>query len=97
MVLSEMIHNNLIQLAAKYNLKRLILFGSRARGDCYERSDIDLAAYFNTSSMYADFCDDVENIRTLLMFDIINLNSDLIDLDLRKSINDEGVVLYEKI
>ena len=33
----------LIALAQRCGLKKVILFGSRARGDCRERSDIDLA------------------------------------------------------
>ncbi len=31
------------QLAVDYNVQKVILFGSRARGDYHERSDIDLA------------------------------------------------------
>lgn len=32
----------IIELAQKYSVKKVILFGSRARGDYKERSDIDL-------------------------------------------------------
>lgn len=35
----------IIQLAKKNQVKKVILFGSRARGDYKERSDIDLAFY----------------------------------------------------
>ena len=31
------------QLAVEYHVQKVILFGSRARGDYWERSDIDLA------------------------------------------------------
>ena len=33
----------IIKLAKTYNLNKVILFGSRARGDYKSRSDIDLA------------------------------------------------------
>ena len=35
----------IIRLAKENDVKKLILFGSRARGDYKERSDIDLAFY----------------------------------------------------
>ena len=38
----ELIHE-IVELAKKYDLTSVTLFGSRARGDYRERSDIDLA------------------------------------------------------
>ena len=35
--------NEIIELAKKFNIYKVILFGSRARGDFREKSDIDLA------------------------------------------------------
>ena len=40
----------IIRLAKENDVKKLILFGSRARGDYKERSDIDLAFYGGNSS-----------------------------------------------
>ncbi len=97
MVLKETIKDSLIALAIEFGLDELILFGSRARGDCWERSDIDLAAHFNSSREYLDFCEKIEELPTLLLFDVINLSSDMISLDLLKSIKDEGVYLYEEV
>lgn len=97
MILEDDVKESLIALAQKYDLKDLVLFGSRARGDCWERSDIDIAAHFNSRKDHLCFCDDVERIRTLLMFDVVNLNSDSIDLDLRENIKKEGITLYEKV
>lgn len=97
MVMDGWIVNELVGLARKYELPELILYGSRARGDCFERSDIDLAAHFESSREHLDFCEDVEKIRTLLLFDVVNLSSDMLDLNLRADIEKEGVLLYEKI
>ena len=37
------IQEDIIKLARKYQIEKVILFGSRARGDNREKSDIDLA------------------------------------------------------
>ena len=37
------LYTKLANLAARYGAQRLVLYGSRARGDFHERSDIDLA------------------------------------------------------
>ena len=39
----ENVIQEIIQLAQKNDVEKVILFGSRARGDYKERSDIDLA------------------------------------------------------
>ena len=44
----------IIRLAKENDVKKLILFGSRARGDYKERSDIDLAFYGGTRKL--SFC-----------------------------------------
>ena len=41
--LKDSLLREIIALAQKYNLSSVTLFGSRARGDYRERSDIDLA------------------------------------------------------
>ena len=41
----EEIYHQLAELARRHGAQRLVLFGSRARGDNKERSDIDLAVY----------------------------------------------------
>ncbi|MBR0261350.1 MAG: nucleotidyltransferase domain-containing protein [Selenomonadaceae bacterium] len=42
--LDKHLERQIISLAKNFGLKKLILFGSRARGTNRERSDIDLAA-----------------------------------------------------
>lgn len=81
-------------LAQKYEVNKVVLFGSRARGDFKEKSDIDLAV---EGGNFARFSLDVnEETSTLLKFDIINLN-EKIQNELAESIQKEGKVLYEKI
>lgn len=82
------------ELAEKYNVQKVILFESRARGDFKRTSDIDLAV------SGGDFCrfalDVEEETQTLLEFDIVDLNG-TVQEELLESICKEGRVLYEKV
>ena len=80
-------------LAEKYEVKKVILFGSRARGDYKRVSDIDLAV---TGGNIAAFSLDVdEETSTLLKYDIVNLDAS-VQQELLDSIQKEGIILYEK-
>ena len=81
----------IVDLAKKYQLDQVILFGSRARGDNRERSDIDLAVSGAQATRFSVEVD--EAIRTLLRFDVVSLN-DPISPQLQAVINKEGIVLY---
>lgn len=81
-------------LAQKHGINKVILFGSRARGDYRRTSDIDLAV---TGGEFERFALDVnEETSTLLEFDIINLDREM-QKELRDSIGREGKVIYEKV
>lgn len=82
------------QLASKYNIRKVLLFGSRARGDFKERSDIDLAVSGGDVIAFSFAVD--EETPTLLMFDIVNLDEN-VQQELLDSIAKESVVLYEKV
>ena len=80
--------------ARKYQVKKVILFGSRARGDYKRTSDIDIAV---SGGDFAKFALDVEEeTSTLLEFDIVNLDREMQD-ELREAIEREGKLLYEKV
>ncbi len=88
----EDIKAEICALAKKNNIEKVILFGSRARGDNGEKSDIDLAAF---GGDVINFTFDVdEETSTLLMFDVVNLNGRISD-ELQKEIDRDGIVLYE--
>ena len=81
-------------IARKYNVQKVILFGSRARGDFKTKSDIDLAVQ---GGDFIRFMLDVnEETSTLLKFDIINLDEE-IQGELRKAIKKEGRIVYEEV
>ena len=88
------IQNEIITQAKKYHIGKVILFGSRARGDNKEKSDIDLAVTGGNVTGFRLAVDD--EVRTLLMFDVVNLDEPVKKL-LLQSIEREGDILYEKV
>ena len=86
------------EIALKYPLKKIILFGSRARGEHRETSDYDLAVFSNqiTAEQKSQFAADIEDIRTLHKIDLVWMGN-RIDEKLSKNIIREGVVIYESI
>lgn len=92
--LEKRVEEDIIKLAKKNNIKKVILFGSRARCDNSERSDIDLAVSGGSS---LDFYFDLEEAAwTLLMFDVVDLDKGISD-ELKTEIDRDGVLLYEEI
>lgn len=65
--------NEIKQASLKYNISRVVLFGSRARGDNTEQSDYDIAVFANgiTDSERLRFLQDIENINTLKKTDVV--------------------------
>ena len=92
--IQPIVMREMISLAKKYNLDKIILFGSRAIGDFKSRSDIDLAV---SGGDCVRFSLDVQELTsTLLFFDVVNLDG-TVQKELLDSIENEGVCIYEKI
>lgn len=92
--LDTRVENDIIRIAEKNNIKKIILFGSRARGTNSERSDIDLAV---SGGNALDFYYDVEEQAwTLLLFDVVDLDRGISN-ELRAEIDRDGVIIYEKV
>ena len=85
---------DIIALAKKNGIKKVILFGSRARGTHTERSDIDLAVVGGDAMNF--YYDLEEKAWTLLKFDVDNLDKDVSE-KLQKEIERDGVVIYGKV
>ena len=79
--------------AQKHRIQRVILFGSRARGTHTERSDIDIAV--SGGNVYAFYWDIKENVFSLLMFDIVELDAGVSE-ELKKEIERDGIMIYEE-
>lgn len=91
--IKEAVLEEIQSLAREYGVEKVILFGSRARGDFHRTSDIDLAVQGGNFTGFA--LDVEEETSTLLQFDIVNLDGPVQE-ELLESIDGEGVVLYEK-
>ena len=90
----EQVIVEICEIAKRCQVDKVLLFGSRARGDFKRTSDIDLAA---TGGDFLRFALDVEEeTSTLLEFDIVDLNR-CMQQELRDSIEKEGRVIYEKV
>lgn len=92
--LKEELINEIVSFAKEYDVEKLIIFGSRARGDYKERSDIDLAVKGGDVQGFSLSVD--EEASTLLRFDILDLGSELKE-ELLESIAKEGIIIYEKV
>ena len=92
--IKDIVLEEIVEFARKYDLSRVVLFGSRARGDHKEKSDIDLAVSGGNVTAFAIDVD--EKTSTLLKFDIVNLDASVQE-ELCESIEEEGIVVYEKI
>ena len=91
--LDRKLEREIISLAKNFGLKKLILFGSRARGTNRDRSDIDLAA---SGGNVFDFTAAVEELDTLLFFDVVNLDEGIVE-DFQAEIDRDGIILFEEV
>lgn len=76
-------------------LSQVMLFGSRARGDADERSDIDLAIKADGTLLSMALVSEItDEAPTLLLFDVVDI--DRAPDALRQQIEQEGIVIYER-
>lgn len=91
--LPERITREISTFARMHSVQKVVLFGSRARGDNTERSDIDIAVYGGDFDAF--YWDIKEKVHSLLMFDIVEMD-DSVSEDLIGEIQRDGVIIYEK-
>ena len=91
--LSERLVDEICRFARSAGVEKIVLFGSRARGNNTERSDVDLAVYGGDFDSF--YWNIQENVHSLLMFDLVNVDEG-ISRDLEEEIERDGIVLYEK-
>lgn len=91
--ISDTIIDRLREVFAKYpEVERVVIFGSRARGDNKCNSDIDIAIFAEggiSGALYADI-DEAVGIYKVDVVDISVLNNNR----LRKNIDGQGVEMY---
>ncbi len=94
--LSPRVEHDIQKFAKKDGIEKVILFGSRAKQTNRERSDIDIAFSSGENGDSEEFYNDInENVHSLLMFDIVDLDDGISD-ELQSEIDKYGVTIYEK-
>lgn len=91
----ERVLRDICMAAEKYHVAKIVLFGSRARGTHWEKSDLDLAVYGCSDFLNFSFAME-EEVWTLLKMDLIDMNESISE-ELISEIERDGVVLYEKV
>ena len=83
------------QIAIKYKVEKIVLFGSRARGDHSPVSDYDIAVFAKDLFPVdkACFWAEIEEINTLKKIDLVFVDENLPD-QLLNNIEKDGVIIY---
>ena len=76
-------------------VKKVILFGSRARGDYKQTSDIDLAITFENEEKKLQVIRNLDDLNCALKFDVLNIEK-IENEKLLENIQTDGIVIYEK-
>lgn len=92
----DKIFSELKSLALSCDAVKLVLFGSRARGDHTQKSDIDIAVFGLTPINKLRFVAGATDISTLLKIDVVCCDKNT-SPELLKNINRDGVILMDKL
>lgn len=88
----EKIYYQISALGKRLGATKIILFGSRARGDNKPRSDIDIAVYGLDTRRQTAFREGIDSLPTLLDFDIVFITEQTAPA-LLANIAQDGVIL----
>lgn len=89
------LYEQIARLGWQYGADKIVLYGSRARGDHRERSDIDLAVYGMDAARQPHFRAAVDALPTLLDFDLVFVTDSTLPA-LVQNIEKDGVPLMNK-
>lgn len=85
-------HSLLNEISKHPEIKKVILFGSRARGDYRPNSDIDLAIYYEgklPSGLYSD----LDEAAGIYKIDVVYMQN-ITNKKLQSNIDHEGITIY---
>lgn len=97
--LDEKVIEEIVKVIANYaEVEKAVIFGSRARGDYRDGSDIDIALFGNslTHSINTNIFYEIDNLYIVYKVDLINFNSLEKEDKLKENILREGVEIYAK-
>ena len=88
----NLIYDKIALLGNELGAKQILLYGSRARGDHRERSDIDIAVIGMAPEWQDKFRECIDTLPTLLNFDIVFVSTQT-DKSLMDNIEKDGIPL----
>lgn len=96
--MDDLVLNEIAKVARQFNVDRVLLYGSRARGDHSQVSDYDVAIFGEhlsaTDKVLLSHA--IDEIRTLKKIDLVFM-ADNRDDDFAQRILAEGVIIYEQV
>ena len=78
------------------SIRRVLLFGSPARGDFSDGSDYDIAIFGADENTVANFTNRIDELPTLYKIDVVFVNDKLVGKPIYNSIMKDGVVIMDK-
>ena len=97
-IMNDKVIKSIKNIATKYKVEQIILYGSRSRKDNTDTSDYDIAI-IAPSAIDKDktmLYHEIIEIETLKKIDIVFINEET-DSDLLENINKDCVIIYEQI
>lgn len=85
---------SIVKVLKKYDIEKAVLFGSRARGDNRENSDIDIAFYTDNKEVFHFLKDEMDQIDTIIKIDLFDAKN-IKKQPLLDGIEKDGIVIYE--
>ncbi|MCI9417714.1 MAG: hypothetical protein HFI82_10010 [Eubacterium sp.] len=70
---AEQVIEEILQICKRFSAKKVILYGSRAKGTHLKKSDIDIAV--SGICDFGDFSESIDKIKTLYTIDLLNLDA----------------------
>ena len=92
----ENLYRKIAAIGRRFRAERVVLFGSRARGDNRSRSDIDIAVFGASPDDLPAFREQLDELPTLLEFDLVFVTEQT-DPKLVSNIERDGVILMDKM
>ena len=97
MVITEELKSKIGELAKKYKLSLVVLFGSQATGYTHAKSDVDIGyiseRYFDYAESYAI---NLELYKIFKTYDVELVNINNVSPAHKKQISDTGIILFEE-
>ena len=89
------LYQKIAELGRSLGANKILLFGSRARGDHRERSDVDIAVFGMPPAAQPAFLEGMDALPTLLEFDVVFVTAKT-SPELLENIKKDGVALMDK-